>query len=62
MSESDISELVRQNLSNLYNAIQDYTNLNSIYNEFKTGKQFECTNVEYSNSNGRIVSMTYEEI
>ena len=46
----------------LLNDIQAYTNLTSEYNEFRTGKRFECKNVEYSNQNGRINYMYFEEI
>ena len=42
--------------------IQIYTDLTTIYNEFRTGKQFECTQVEYNNLNGRINSMYFREI
>ena len=46
----------------LLEQIQDYKNLTAIYNEFRTGKKFRCTNVVYNNQNGRISSMYYEEI
>ena len=41
--------------------IQTYKDLTTIYNEFRTGKQFECKNVTYNNQNGRISSMYFEE-
>ena len=48
---------------NLIREIDEYVLLNSsIYNTFRTGKQFKCTNIKYDDYNGRIVSMTYEEI
>ena len=46
----------------LLEEIQAYKDLTTIYNEFRTGKQFRCTNVTYNNQNGRISSMTFEEI
>ena len=46
----------------LLDDIQEYKNLTAIYNEFRTGKKFKCTNVVYNNQNGRISSMYYEEI
>lgn len=42
--------------------IQDYKEISTIYNEFRTGKKFRCTNVVYNNQNGRISSMYFEEI
>ena len=42
--------------------IQKYENLNSIYNEFRQGKRFKCTNIEYDDANGRIIEMRYEEL
>lgn len=42
--------------------IQEYTNLNSIYTQFRTGKKFKCTNVEYDDYNGRIKAMQFVEI
>lgn len=47
---------------NLMQEIYEYQNLNSIYTEFREGKRFRCTNVEYDSSNGRITVMNYEEI
>ena len=48
---------------NLIREIDEYTRLNnSIYNTFRTGKRFKCTDIKYDHYNGRIVSMTYEEI
>ena len=48
---------------NLIREIDEYTRLNnSIYNTFRTGKRFKCTDIKYDDYNGRIVSMTYEEI
>ena len=48
--------------TDLLNEIQEYTNLTSIYTEFRTGKRFRCTEVEYNNSTGRISSMYFVEI
>lgn len=42
--------------------IQDYTNINSIYTEFRTGKKFNCVEVIYNDYNGRINEMRFEEI
>lgn len=47
---------------NLLNDIQAYKDLTTIYNEFRTGKKFKCTDVMYNNQNGRISSMYFEEI
>lgn len=41
--------------------IQEYTNLTSIYTEFRTGKQFDCTEVGYNDQNGRINKMVFVE-
>ena len=46
----------------LLQEIQDYKEISTIYNEFRTGKKFRCTNVVYNNQNGRIRSMYFEEI
>ena len=48
--------------TDLLNEIQEYTNLTAIYTEFRTGKRFRCTEVEYNNSTGRISSMYFVEI
>lgn len=48
--------------SNLLKAISDYNNLNTIYTEFREGKRFRCTNVEYDDYNGRITAMRFVEI
>lgn len=42
--------------------IQNYASLNAIYNEFRTGKKFYCSNSEYHRYNGRLTSMTFTEI
>ena len=47
---------------NLLLDIQEYDTLNSIYTEFREGKRFECTNIEYDDNNGRIILMDYNEI
>ena len=41
--------------------IQDYTNINSIYTEFRTGKKFNCVEVRYNDYNGRLNYMYFEE-
>lgn len=46
----------------LLQEIQEYKEISTIYNEFRTGKRFRCTNVVYNNQNGRISSMYFEEI
>ena len=46
----------------LLQEIQDYKEITTIYNEFRTGKRFRCTNVAYNNQNGRISRMYFEEI
>lgn len=48
--------------SRLAEDIQKYVDLTTIYNEFRTGKRFKCTEIEYNNQNGRINLMHYEEI
>lgn len=64
MYESEIAELVRtsSDTDDLYADMQQYETLTSVYNEFRTGKRFECTEVEYNDYNGRIEKMTFEEI
>lgn len=60
----DIESYLRSNstTAKLLEEIQEYKKLTTIYNEFRTGKKFKCTNVIYNNQNGRISSMYYEEI
>ena len=41
--------------------IQHYTNINSIYTEFRTGKRFNCKEVRYNDYNGRLNYMYFEE-
>ena len=48
--------------SELLAEIDEYEALNLIYTEFRTGKRFRCTEVEYNNSTGRISSMYFVEI
>ena len=45
----------------LLTEIQEYTSLNSTYTEFRTGKQFNCTEVGYNNQNGRLNRMVFVE-
>ena len=47
--------------ASLLTEIQKYKDLTTIYNEFRTGKKFECKNVIYNDENGRISSMYFEE-
>ena len=60
----DIESYLKANstTAKLLEEIQEYKNLTTIYNEFRTGKKFKCTNVIYNNQNGRISSMYFEEI
>ena len=65
MADYDIEYYYLRNDSttiSLLNEIQEYTNLTAIYTEFRTGKRFRCTEVEYNNSTGRISSMYFVEI
>lgn len=65
MADYDIEYYYLRNNStttSLLNEIQEYTNLTAIYTEFRTGKRFRCTEVEYNNSTGRISSMYFVEI
>lgn len=41
--------------------IQEYTNLKSIYNEFKTGMQFSCA-ITHNTVNGSVESMIFTQI
>ena len=60
-------DIVSQYLENnsttnqLLQEIQEYTNLTSIYTEFRTGKQFDCTEVGYNEQNGRLNRMVFVE-
>ena len=60
----DIESYLKANstTAKLLEEIQEYKNLTTIYNEFRTGKKFKCTNVIYNNQNGRISSMYFQEI
>ena len=65
MTDYDILDeyLLRNNKTKkLIEAIYDYSNLKAIYNEFRTGKLFACTKVEYNDGNGRLNRMEFEEI
>ena len=64
MASYDIrSEYLEKNAKTyaLLSDIEDYTELTSIYTEFRTGKQFKCK-VQYNEQNGRINEMIFEEI
>lgn len=56
--------MVNDKTKNLMQDIQEYTDLNAIYNEFRTGKKFYCPvgGVEYNKYNGRINKMTFIEL
>ena len=41
--------------------IDDYIGLTTAYNEFRIGKKFECTKIEYDDNNGRITYMYFKE-
>lgn len=45
----------------LLDNIQNYKSLTTIYNEFRIGKKFECTKIEYDDNNGRITYMYFKE-
>ena len=64
MPDYDIESYLKANstTAKLLEEIQEYKNLTTIYNEFRTGKKFKCTNVIYNNQNGRISSMYFQEI
>ena len=42
--------------------VQEFTNIDAEYKEFKTGKRFYCSNVTYNDGNGRIETMTFQDI
>ena len=47
----------------LLDDITEYKNLkNTLYNEFRTGKKFYCSEVVYNKYNGRLKEMIFEEI
>lgn len=47
----------------LLDDITEYKNLkNTLYNEFRTGKKFYCSEVKYNKYNGRLKEMIFEEI
>lgn len=53
-----------QDLKKCMEDIQTYTNLRSIYTEFRTGKQFQSIEIsdKYNNYTGRIEKMRFEEV
>ena len=61
-----ISEFLKTNTKTqkLMQDIQNYNNLITIYNEFRTGKRFYCPveGVTYNKYNGRINKMTFIEL
>lgn len=42
--------------------MQKYVDIKSIYNEFRTGKQFKCIETTYNDLNGRLNGMKFEEV
>ena len=46
----------------LMEEVDRYTNLDAEYTEFKTGKRFYCTNIQYNDGNGYIETMTFQEL
>ena len=54
--------IVNTKTKELMQDIQSYENLNTIYNEFRTGKRFYCESIEYNQYNGRIKEMSFVEI
>lgn len=54
--------IVNTKTKELMQDIQAYENLNTIYNEFRTGKRFYCKSIEYNQYNGRIKEMSMVEI
>lgn len=54
--------IVNTKTKELMQDIQAYENLNTIYNEFRTGKRFYCESIEYNQYNGRIKEMSLVEI
>ena len=46
----------------LMEEVQEFTNIDAEYKEFKTGKRFYCSNVTYNDGNGRIETMTFQDI
>ncbi len=64
MADYDIPENYLQRnstTSSLLQEIQEYTNIKTEYEAFRTGKKFYCTEVKYDDYNGRITSMRFEE-
>ena len=59
-----ISELLYNDskTSKLMQDIQEYINLETIYNQFRTGKKFYCESVEYNRYNGRLKTMNFVEV
>ncbi len=68
--EYDIEDYIEENKAKgRYSAfkacmedIQKYVNLKSIYNEFRTGKQFKCQEMKYDEYTGRLKEMVFVEI
>ncbi len=61
---NDISNQLKGRYNDLVKCIEDiqtYTNLRSIYTEFRTGKQFDCVETVSNEYNGRLQSMRFVE-
>ena len=61
---NDISNQLKGRYNDLVKCIEDiqtYTNLRSIYTEFRTGKQFDCVETVSNEYNGRLQSMRLVE-
>ena len=64
--DTDIGDYIESNIDEdkvdeLITDIKRYRLLKSAYTEFKS-KQFNCITAEYSNQNGRLTKLVYEEI
>ena len=53
--------IINDKTKKLMQDIDDYNNIITIYNQFRTGKKFYCSNSEYDRYNGRLTSMTFTE-
>ena len=71
IADSDVVNYVRdnQNVSGTHGSsflkcvedIQDYVELRTIYNDFRTGKTFDCVETEDDPQNGRLIRMKFVE-
>lgn len=53
--------LINDKTKKLMQDIENYNNIITIYNQFRTGKKFYCSDSEYDRYNGRLTSMTFTE-